>query len=80
MKERPPFCANVCRERKGPGVDGNYVTLRELFLGELYSRKVSEVDLWPPQLEAAQRAVNISDDLVVALPTSAGKTRIAEAQ
>jgi replicative superfamily II helicase len=29
-------------------------------------------------MEAASRAVDISDDLVVSLPTSAGKTRIAE--
>ena len=38
----------------------------------------AEVDLWPSQIEAATRAVDQSDDLVVSLPTSAGKTRIAE--
>ena len=32
----------------------------------------------PEQIEAATRAVDQSDDLVVSLPTSAGKTRIAE--
>ena len=36
------------------------------------------MDLWPSQIEAATRAVDQSDDLVVSLPTSAGKTRIAE--
>jgi hypothetical protein len=34
--------------------------------------------LWPSQIEAANRAANPDDDLVIALPTSAGKTRIAE--
>jgi replicative superfamily II helicase len=34
--------------------------------------------LWPSQIEAASRAVNQTDNLVVSLPTSAGKTRIAE--
>ena len=32
----------------------------------------------PSQIEAAGRAIDQSDDLVVSLPTSAGKTRIAE--
>src|SRR4029077_18886349 len=44
----------------------------------LQSRPRAEVDLWPSQIEAATRAVDQSDDLVVSLPTSAGKTRIAE--
>lgn len=52
--------------------------LRELFIALLQRRPRSEVDLWPSQTEAAGRAVDQSDDLVVSLPTSAGKTRIAE--
>src|SRR5258707_12607325 len=36
------------------------------------------LDLWPSQLEAARRSIDPKDDLVIALPTSAGKTRIAE--
>ncbi|CND01540.1 ski2-like helicase [Yersinia frederiksenii] len=52
--------------------------LRELFIALLQSRHKAEIDLWPSQIEAATRAVNQSDDLVVSLPTSAGKTRIAE--
>lgn len=63
---------------QGPLSSRNYAHLRKLFISELYSRSSSEVELWPSQLVAAQRAVDISDDLVVALPTSAGKTRIAE--
>jgi DEAD/DEAH box helicase len=60
-----------------PGAEG-YVQLKRFFIGELYSRRVAEVELWPSQLLAAQRAVDVTDDLVVALSTSAGKTRIAE--
>lgn len=52
--------------------------LRELFIALLLQRSKAEVDLWPSQIEAASRAVDQSDDLVVSLPTSAGKTRIAE--
>ncbi|MCU0999281.1 DEAD/DEAH box helicase [Stenotrophomonas maltophilia] len=63
---------------EGPPGSRDYAQLRKLFVAELYSRKSSEVELWPSQLQAAQRAVDVSDDLVVALPTSAGKTRIAE--
>lgn len=64
--------------KKGPSDSQSYGTLRRLFVSELYSRKVSEVELWPSQIEAAQRSTDLGDDLVVALPTSAGKTRIAE--
>jgi RAD3-like DEAD/DEAH box helicase/helicase-like protein len=52
--------------------------LRELFIALLFRRERSEIDLWPSQIAAAARAVNLADDLVVSLPTSAGKTRIAE--
>ena len=52
--------------------------LRELFIASLGRRPKAEVDLWPSQIEAAARAADQSDDLVVSLPTSAGKTRIAE--
>jgi hypothetical protein len=64
--------------KEGPEGASDYGALRELFLAELYGRRVSEVELWPSQIEAAQRATNLTDDLVVALPTSAGKTRVAE--
>lgn len=52
--------------------------LRELFIAQLQRRARAEIDLWPSQIEAAARAADQSDDLVVSLPTSAGKTRIAE--
>ena len=51
---------------------------RANFLELLAARPVAEIDLWPSQIEAAGRVVDVADDLVVALPTSAGKTRIAE--
>lgn len=62
----------------GPPGANDYAQLKRLFIGELYGRRTAEVELWPSQLLAARRAVDVTDDLVVALPTSAGKTRIAE--
>jgi hypothetical protein len=61
-----------------PGGEEAYPDLRRLFLGSLYARKNAEVELWPSQREAARRSSDLTDDLVVALPTSAGKTRVAE--
>lgn len=63
-----------------PPQDGaeRYPELRRLFISSLYARKSAELELWPSQREAAKRSTDVSDDLVVALPTSAGKTRIAE--
>ena len=60
------------------GEAADWSRLRELFIALLQRRLKAEVDLWPSQIEAASRAVDQSDDLVVSLPTSAGKTRIAE--
>ncbi len=60
------------------GDAADWPNLRELFIALLQRRSKAEVDLWPSQVEAATRAVDQSDDLVVSLPTSAGKTRIAE--
>lgn len=58
--------------------DNDWNRLRWLFIASLYKRNKAEIDLWPSQLEGAKRAVNDEDDLVVSLPTSAGKTRVAE--
>ncbi|HEY0921699.1 DEAD/DEAH box helicase [Rheinheimera pacifica] len=60
------------------GDAADWPRLRELFIALLQRRPKAEIDLWPSQIEAATRAVDQSDDLVVSLPTSAGKTRIAE--
>jgi superfamily II DNA/RNA helicase len=58
--------------------DTDWNLLRWLFITSLYKRNKAEIELWPSQLEGAKRAVKDDDDLVVSLPTSAGKTRIAE--
>lgn len=60
------------------GGEGRYAELRRLFIASLYARKSAELELWPSQREAAKRSTDVFDDLVVSLPTSAGKTRIAE--
>lgn len=52
--------------------------LRRDFIAQLAVRRPPHIDLWPSQLEAAQRSIDPADDLVIALPTSAGKTKIAE--
>lgn len=64
----------------GPPAVGaeEWIEMRELFVASLYKRSRAEIDLWPSQLGAAARALNVSDNMVVSLPTSAGKTRIAE--
>ncbi|MGV9823867.1 DEAD/DEAH box helicase [Nocardia xishanensis] len=53
-------------------------SLRAMFIASLFRRRRSEIDLWPSQLEAAARVLNTQESLVLSLPTSAGKTRIAE--
>ena len=55
-----------------------YGELRTIFIASLSMRDVAEIELWPSQIDAARRAADPADDLVVALPTSAGKTRVAE--
>ncbi|MBK6688279.1 MAG: DEAD/DEAH box helicase [Deltaproteobacteria bacterium] len=52
--------------------------LRSDLIAQLGIRTPPHVDLWPSQLAAAKRVIDPHDDLVIALPTSAGKTRIAE--
>lgn len=52
--------------------------LRRTFIENLLARGRSEIDLWPSQLHVVDRIFADVRDLVVALPTSAGKTRIAE--
>ena len=60
------------------GPDSQWGDLRRLFIAKLGKQSRAEIEIWPSQLEAAARALDMSDDLVAALPTSAGKTRIAE--
>ena len=60
------------------GENAGWREARSLFIASLYRRRRAEIDLWPSQIEGAGRAVDSSDNLVVSLPTSAGKTRVAE--
>ena len=59
-------------------VGNEWGQLRSLFIASLFRRRRAEIDLWPSQLEAADRALDVTDNMVVSLPTGAGKTRIAE--
>ena len=61
-----------------PALPQRWTELRRDFIELLGARRPPLIDLWPSQLAAASRAVDPSDDLVIALPTSAGETRIAE--
>jgi Lhr-like helicase len=61
-----------------PTKDTPWDGLRWLFISKLFKQNRAEVELWPSQVLAATRAIDETDDLVVTLPTSAGKTRIAE--
>lgn len=62
-----------------PGSDvGDWARLRKLFIASLYRRSKAEIELWPSQLQAARRVLDTGVNLVLSLPTSAGKTRIAE--
>jgi replicative superfamily II helicase len=62
----------------GPDAPERWSELRRDFIALLGAGKPPHIDLWPSQIAAAKRAIDPSDDLVIALPTSAGKTRIAE--
>lgn len=58
--------------------DREWQNMRWQFITSLMMRDKAEIDLWPSQIEGAKRAVNDNDSIVVSLPTSAGKTRVAE--
>lgn len=60
------------------GNDQDWLSLRATFIAVLFRRRRSEIELWPSQLTAAARILDTHENLVLSLPTSAGKTRIAE--
>jgi hypothetical protein len=60
------------------GSEVKWHDLRSVFIASLYRRGRSEIELWPSQIDAAKRVLELNSNLVLALPTSAGKTRIAE--
>jgi len=57
---------------------GDWADMRKLFIASLMCRKRAEIELWPSQVDAASRVLQFDANLVLSLPTSAGKTRIAE--
>ena len=69
--------ARIPSDVDGPSGE-RWLSLRRRYIDVLRGRVSAEVDLWPSQWEAAARCIDPNDDLVVALPTSAGKTRVAE--
>lgn len=66
---------NLLPTNAGPKL---WSVLRERFIQMVAARSIAEIDLWPSQVGAAKRVVDTTDSLVASLPTSAGKTRIAE--
>lgn len=60
------------------GSEAKWQELRSIFIATLYCRGRSEIELWPSQVDAAKRVLELNANLVLSLPTSAGKTRIAE--
>jgi superfamily II DNA/RNA helicase len=73
---RPPAATAI--DATPEAREGNWGYLRRTFVATLFARGRSEIDLWPSQLHVVKRIFSDVQDLVVALPTSAGKTRIAE--
>ncbi|UZX04729.1 DEAD/DEAH box helicase [Arthrobacter sp. CDRTa11] len=69
---------NVPVDPPDGGEEARWRYLRRTFIENLLARERSEIDLWPSQLHVVDRIFADARDLVVALPTSAGKTRIAE--
>ncbi len=70
--------AHVPSELLGASGDFDWTELRENFIATLFARDRAEIDLWPSQLHAVGQVFGNDEDLVIALPTSSGKTRIAE--
>lgn len=60
------------------GSEAKWLELRSVFIASLFRRGRSEIELWPSQVDAAKRVLEVNANLVLSLPTSAGKTRIAE--
>ena len=58
--------------------DSEWNRLRINYIQRMLKTEHPTVELWPSQLEAAKRSIDVEDNLIVALPTSSGKTRIAE--
>ena len=69
---------NVLPSRPPGHASLSWQDLRSRYIAILLKRSVAEIELWPSQIESARRSIDLDDNLVVSLPTSAGKTRVAE--
>ena len=74
--ELPRAPAACTQARKGAAVD--WPAYRRLFIATLFRRGRAEIDLWPSQLDAAARALDVSDNMVVSLPDERGQDTLAE--
>lgn len=78
LPTRPPPVGGPPLKDDDTTREARWQYLRRTFVATLLARSRAEIDLWPSQLRVVDRVFAGNDDLVVALPTSAGKTRIAE--
>ncbi|MFF8937308.1 DEAD/DEAH box helicase [Streptomyces paradoxus] len=78
IPDQPPPVGTAHLQNPDTLSEARWRYLRRTFVAALFARSRSEIDLWPSQLHVVDRIFEGNDDLVVALPTSAGKTRIAE--
>lgn len=78
LPDQPPPTGSATPEVKDDDSERRWQYLRSSFVASLFARGRSEIDLWPSQLHVVHRIFEENADLVVSLPTSAGKTRIAE--
>lgn len=78
LPTRPPPVGEPPLDADDVTREARWQYLRRTFVATLLARGRAEIDLWPSQLHVVDRVFAGNDDLVVALPTSAGKTRIAE--
>lgn len=62
-----------------PGSDHEeWEKIRRQYIDNLVNRQRSEAEFWPSQIAALNLVVGSEENAVIALPTGAGKTRIAE--
>jgi len=69
---------NLPVERPAGSDSDKWNLLRNGFCTVLASRRLAELELWPSQIDGARRVFANNNSFAVALPTSAGKTRLAE--
>jgi hypothetical protein len=73
-----PLTLHQCLPLAPTGASESWREWRWKFITLLASRSSAEVELWPSQVDSAAKVCGGVNHLIAALPTSAGKTRIAE--